>query len=334
MTGKSAVRSASLGIGLALGVLLLVLAFKGVDPSVLTAALARTDLRLVALGLATVAATTGAKARRWGLLFYPSHRNLRFGKLLSAILIGQMMNSLLPARSGELARAYLIGETEGQHKLFALGTIVVEKLLDGLMLLLLLTLLLLLMPLPDWLRIPGAMTGLVLAGLLAAILLLTGRREKILGAMDRFCQLAPVLERFGLRHRLGVLADSLSSIRARDVNTRLLGWSVGIWLLAALTNCLTLLALGIEAPLLVASLLVLVVIHLGLVVPSSPARVGVFHYICVLSLSVFDVEGSLALAYGFVLHFIVVLPIIFVGIFCLWKENLNLYRLVREVDES
>jgi uncharacterized protein (TIRG00374 family) len=334
VTSKTAVRRLSLGVGLALGVLLLALAFRGVDPSSLMAALAKTDPTLVILALATVAATMGAKAHRWGLLFYPSHRDLRFGRLLSALLIGQMMNSLLPARLGELARAYLIGETEGQHKLFALGTIVVEKLLDGLMLLLLLALLFLLMPLPDWLRIPGATTGLALAGLLAAILLLTGQRERILGAMDRLCQLVPFLERFGLRQRLAVLADGLSSLRATDVNTRLLAWSVGIWVLAALTNYLTLLALRIEAPLLLASLFVLVVIHIGLVIPSSPARIGVFHYLCVLSLSVFGVEGSLALAYGFVLHFIVVLPIIFVGLFFLWRENLSLYRLAGEVDDS
>ena len=334
MTSRSVVRRASLAVGLALGVVLLALAFRGADPSTLMAVLARTDLPLVALGLLTVAATTGVKALRWRLLFYPSDRDLRFDRLLSAILIGQMLNFLLPARLGELARAYLIGETEGQHKLFALGTIVVEKLLDGLMLLLLLVFLFLLMPLPLWLRIPGATTGLVLAGLLAAILLLTGKRERILGAMDRSCHFMPVLQRFGLRQRLGVLADSLSSLRASDVNTRLLAWSFGIWLLAALTNYLTLLAMRIEAPLLVASLLVLVVIHLGLVVPSSPARIGVFHYLCVLSLSVLGVEGGLALAYGFVLHFIVVLPIIFAGIFCLWKENLNLYRLVGEVDDN
>jgi uncharacterized protein (TIRG00374 family) len=332
--GKNAIRKVSLGIGLALGVLLLALAFQGVDPSTLTAALARTDLSLIILALVTVAATMGAKARRWGLLFYPSHRELRLDRLLSALLIGQMMNALLPARLGELARAYLIGETEEQDKLFALGTIVVEKLLDGLMLLLLLALLFLLMPLPDWLRIPGAMTGLVLAGLLVAILLFTGQRERILGAINRFCQLVPVLERFGLRERLGVLADSLSSLRARDVNTRLLAWSAGIWLLAALTNYLTLLALRIEAPLLVASIFVLVVMHLGLVVPSSPARIGVFHYLCTLSLSVFGVEASSALAYAFVLHFIVVLPIIFAGLFFLWRENLNLYRLAREVEDS
>ncbi len=333
MIGKSLTRRVSLAVGIVLGVLLLVLAFKGVNPSSLVAALGRTDPVLVVFGLVTVAATTGAKARRWGLLFYPSDKEPRFRRLLSAILIGQMMNFLLPARLGELARAYLIGEMEGQRKVFALGTIVVEKLLDGLMLLLALVLLLLFMPLPDWLRLPGATTGLALAALLAAILLLTGQRERILTAMDRICQLVPILERFGLPHRLGVLADSLGSVRASDVNMRLLIWSGSIWLLAALTNYLTLLALRIEIPLLPASLLVLAVVHLGLVVPSSPARIGVFHYLCLLSLSVFGVERGLALAYGFVLHFIVVLPIIFAGLFSLWRENLTLYRFAGKVDE-
>jgi len=296
-------------------------------------ALAATDPRLVALGLVTVAATALAKTFRWGLLFYPRHRNLPFGRLFSAIVIGQTINFLLPARLGELARAYLMGETEGQQKLFALGTIAVEKLLDGVMLLFVLALLFVIMPLPDWLRMAGATTGLVLACLLVAILLLTGQRKAMLSALDQVCRLVPSLERFGLPDRLEVLADSLASLRATDVNGRLLAWSLTIWLLAGLTNCVTLLALGIEVPLVMASLFVLVVIHIGLVVPSSPGRIGVFHYLCVLSLSIFGVEGALALAYGFVLHFIVVLPVVLVGLLCLWKENLTLYRLVREVGD-
>jgi uncharacterized protein (TIRG00374 family) len=198
VTLKGDARRVSLAVGLVLGLLLLALAFRGVNPSAVATALAKTDFRLVILAFATVGATMVAKALRWGLLFYPSHRGLRFSALLSALLVGQMANSLLPARLGDLARVYLIGEAEGPHKLFALGTVVVEKLLDGLMLLLLLGLLFLAMPLPDWLRIPGAATGLVLAGLLAAILLLTGQRERILGAMDRLCQIVPVLERFGM----------------------------------------------------------------------------------------------------------------------------------------
>jgi hypothetical protein len=289
---------------------------------------------MVALALLTVAATVVAKALRWRLLFYPSHRNLRLSSLVSAILIGQTMNFLLPIRVGELARAYLVGEAEGQRKLFALGTIVVEKLLDGLMLLLVVALLFLLMPVPDWLRIAGVTMGLTLGGLLATILLLTGQRERILGAVGRLGQLTPFLERLDLRQRLAALADGLSSLRDGTVNVRLLAWSVCISFLAASTNYLTLVALRIEVPLLTASLFVLAVLHLGLAVPSTPARIGVFHYICFLSLSFFGVEGSLALAYGFVLHAIVVLPVILAGILCLWRENLTLYRLARQVEDS
>lgn len=329
MNGGSVRRTASLVIGTMLGVLLLILAFRGVDPARLATALVTANPFLVALGLLTVAGTTGAKALRWGLLFSPRYGNLRFSRLLSALLIGQMVNSLLPARLGELARSYVIGQSEGHSKLFALGTIVVEKVLDGAMLLLLLALLILLMPLPDWVRIPAASAGLLLAVLLAAILLLTSQRNRILGAVGRLCDVMPLSEQLRLQQRLEVLADSLSSMGARGVSGRLLAWTVAIWVLAALTNGVTLLALRVEAPLVLASLFTLVVIHLGLIVPSSPARIGVFHYLCVLSLGFFGVGASRALAYGFVLHFIVVVPVILAGLACAWRENLRLYWLAR-----
>lgn len=334
MISRTTIHRASLAIGLALGLLLLILAFRVVDPSSLVAALAGTQFHLVALALLTVAATVVAKALRWRLLYYPAHRNLRLTSLLSAILIGQTMNFLLPIRVGELARAYLVGEAERLSKLLALGTIMVEKLLDGLMLLLIVGLLFLLMPVPDWLRIAGVTMGLTLGGLLATILLLTGQRERILGAVGRLGELTPFLERLDLRQRLAALADGLSSLRDGTVNVRLLAWSLCISFLAASTNYLTLVALRIEVPLLTASLFVLAVLHLGLAVPSSPARIGVFQFLCLLSLSFLGVEGPLALAYGFVLYAIVVLPVILAGILCLWKGNLTLYRLASQVEDN
>jgi uncharacterized protein (TIRG00374 family) len=323
-----------LGIGLALGVLLLVLALKGVDPRGLAAALMDTDPLLLLLGLVTVAATIVAKSLRWRLLFYPRHREQSWRDLVFALLIGQTMNFLLPARVGELARAYVVGEAGGQHKLLALGTIVVEKLLDGLALLLLLAVLFVVVPVPDWLRFSGAASALALVIVLLAVLLLTGQRDRLLSAMDRAGQIVPPLERLGLRQRTATLADGLRSLKSRQVNLRLLLWTAAIWLLAGLTNYLILLALSIEVPLLLASLVVLVVVHLGMVVPSSPARIGVFHYLCLLALSLLGVEQSAALAYGFVLHGIVVLPVICAGLLCLWKENLSLYRLATEVERG
>jgi uncharacterized protein (TIRG00374 family) len=334
VNGATVGRWAYLVIGLALGVVLLVLALRSVDPAGLMAALASTDPFLLCLALLTVGLTVVAKALRWRLLFYPRHGTQSRGTLLSALLMGQTVNFLLPARLGELVRAYVVGERGGQRKLLALGTIVVEKVLDGLMLCLLLACLFLVLPVPDWLRLSGAASGLALAVLLMAVLLLTGQRGRLLSAMGRVDQAVPVLGRLGLSRRTATLADGLSSLQSRQVNLRLLVWTLGIWLLAGLTNCVVLLALDIEVPLLLGALVVLVVVHLGMVVPSSPARIGVFHYLCLLSLALLGVDADLGLAFGFVLHSVVVLPVIIVGLLCLWRENLNVYRLLREVDDE
>lgn len=329
-----AMRRAYLAVGLALGVLLLALAVRSVDPSTLIRSLASTNPWWVAIGLLTVVGTILAKALRWRLLFYPSNEGLRLSTLVSGLLVGQTVNMLLPARLGELARAYLVGQAEKRPAFLALGTIVVEKTLDGLALLLLLGILFAIMPVPPWLRLAGGAAAFLTALLLAGVLLLTGGRERVADACERLCQVLPPLERLGLRRRVGSLADGLRSLQASGVWLRLLLWTAAIWLLAGLTNYCVLLALGIEGPLVLASLLVLAVVHLGLVVPTSPARIGVFHYLCLLALSFLGVEGSQALAFGLVLHSIVVLPIIGAGLVCVWRENLSLYRLASEVDRG
>ena len=93
-----------------------------------------------------------------------------------------------------------------------------------------------------------------------------------------------------------------------------------------LTNYLTLLVVGLSL-LLSVSLFLLFVLRVGAAVPSSPGKVGVFQYLCVLALSVFSVDRTLALSYGVVLHLVVFTPMILLGTACLWKESLDLQRI-------
>jgi len=331
-TARAALRWTYLGIGLALGLLLLVLAIRGVDATALRESLSAANPWLVALGLLAVAGTLAAKVLRWRLLFYPSCDGLRRSTLFSALLIGQTINLLLPARLGELARAYLVAQEEKRTALSVLGTVAVEKTLDGFALLLLLGILLLLMPVPPWLRLSGGVATLMTGALLAGVLLLTGARRGVISALGKLDQIVPALGGLRLEERVSSLGDGLRSLRARGVLARLMIWTAAIWVLAGLTNYFVLMALRIEVPLLLASVLVLTVVHLGLVVPTSPARIGVFHYLCLLALSLLGVEESVALAFGLVLHGIVVLPIMAAGLLCLWKENLSLYRLAANAD--
>src|SRR3990170_8389661 len=68
---------------------------------------------------------------RWQYLLRPVAR-VKTQRLYPVVLIGLMANNLIPARAGELVRAYILGEREQVSKAASLGTIAVDRLFDGL----------------------------------------------------------------------------------------------------------------------------------------------------------------------------------------------------------
>ena len=68
---------------------------------------------------------------RWHYLLRPIN-DISIGRLYPIVLIGQMANNLAPGRIGELVRAYLLGESASMSQSTALGTIAVDRALDGL----------------------------------------------------------------------------------------------------------------------------------------------------------------------------------------------------------
>ena len=63
----------------------------------------------------------------------------------------------------------------------------------------------------------------------------------------------------------------------------------------------------------VAGLLVTITINMGLVLPSSPAAIGVFEAATVIALTAFDVPNSEALSYALVLHLLNLVPFLVAG---------------------
>ena len=103
--------------------------------------------------------------------------------------------------------------------------------------------------------------------------------------------------------------------RAPDL-LRLAGWSLVVWGSAVLTNSLVLMAFHLSLPV-AASVLVLVVLQPGIILPPVPARIGVFQYLCILALAVFGVQQAVGVSYGILLHAVVMLPVIAPGLLAL-----------------
>ena len=233
-------------LGLLFSILVIGWAVFALDWALVWNALVEARYEWVFVGMILILLTFAVRTERWRILYWPLR--LPRKSLFGALIIGQAVNYMLPARAGDFVRAYLIGEETDTSKVQALGTIALEKLWDIIMLLLWITMLGLWFPLPDWLLIPSRVLALGTTLALGGIVLLVWKQKQALDFLARFVnRLKP-----DLRQRLLVLAqrviDGFASIR----HVRpLLGAAVfsGLtWLLGAVTNYVIFLAFDLSLP--------------------------------------------------------------------------------------
>jgi glycosyltransferase 2 family protein len=319
-------------LGVFITALALYLGLRRITIGDITAAFSETKYMLVFLALLSVAVNTFGKTVRWQVLMGTRGKSIKRGKILAALLVGQMLNTLSFARIGDLSRVYIAGRM-GIGKVFAFSTLIVEKFLDTLAYVFLFIVLFLLMQLPDWITHSGY-TFLIISILLATGLLISSfRSEWIL----KFIRL--LLSRFPAKFRLYTLPRIQAAIDGlrlfknfRETSLSSL-WSVIIWITAILTNHLALIAMDIYLPI-TASILLLLGLQAGISLPSTPGRIGVFQYICVLVLGIFGVSQASAFGYGILLHVIVLFPTTLAGLIIFWliKEPISLEKRLIETD--
>jgi uncharacterized protein (TIRG00374 family) len=312
-------------VGIVFSLVFLGLALRGVDLLQMVTALSRVNVFILALGVASYVGSAAAKAVRWQLLL-GGRQVPPFTRVFSILSIGLMVNAFLPARLGEFARAYLLGEAEADSKVYILGTIAVEKVTDLLSLLLLLALLLIQMPLPAWLADPARGMALVLVFLVPCFILVVWQKDFVLRLVELASRFLPLAWREWLVQQTYNGLDSLKVMRRPRILFGLFCWSMIVWMVSALTNYLIFLALKITIPIL-ASLLLLAVLQVGTTVPSSPGRIGVFQYLVILTLSIFTLDKNLALGYSVALYLVIYVPIALLGVWGLWYEKITWGKL-------
>lgn len=302
-------RLARFWIGLAAGLVLFWLALRGVAWEDFWEVLRRTRWPWLVLTWLTILFTAWAKALRWQHLFRASGGCSNWRRMLAMLSVGQLVNAVVPSRFGELARAYLAGREPGGTFAAALGTVVVEKTLDGMAAIGLVAVLALTVALPGWFRSASASFAsllILLFILVAGTALARDRLARWAARLPRKWQ-APLRE--GLRG-VGILRQSGALVPAMLL-------TVLIWLAAASTNYCLFKALGLPLSV-AAALLVLVTGHLGALIPVVPGQLGVFHYLTVLALGTFGIGREVAMPYAVMLHVLVYATIAGLGLGGLW----------------
>ena len=119
---------------------------------------------------------------------------------------------------------------------------------------------------------------------------------------------------------------SLDVFKRADIHLILQIESIIIWSTGALINYFILLALNLPlAP--ISAFLLLAVLQVGGLVPSSPGKVGVFQLLCILTLALFSVDNSTGLTYGILLYLVAYGPPVILGVLSLWWGGVNLRRV-------
>jgi uncharacterized protein (TIRG00374 family) len=243
-------------------------------------------------------------------------------------LIGQMLNIIFPWRVGEVGRIVLAGEIEKRSKTQTLATLGVEKIFDTLMLLGILVAVPFFITLPQWLE--DSREGLTLSAiaLIGGAIFLLVSRDWLLDLIGKIS----FLRSRALDERAQLALTSLDVLKRWDVHLELQALSIAVWFLAGLANYVAFLALGLPLPFLSAFVL-LAVLQVGGFVPSSPGKIGVFQYLCILALALFGVDKSVGLTYGILLYLIAYGPPLVLGVLFLWWDGVNLRRISAEAAE-
>jgi hypothetical protein len=313
-----------LRLGLALGITALAvwLLVRELEWEAVVSALRSANYRWVALGMLAIVGTFFARAWRWQALLC-ANADLRLLPTMTAILVGQVVNTALPMRSGDLARAMWVGQEEGTSASEALGSIALEKVWDLLAVFLCGLILLVAMPLPDWFTQSTWGTALML--FIAGGILWAGLRWKAVFFHWAGWVLAH-LPQIGLIRRMGLvrtdwdqtllprlrrLAQGLESVLNAEASARAFLWTMLYWILGTVTNWAVIQAFDITlggASAILAALFLIVALMVGGAAVPTPGRLGVFEGLCVVSLALFDVPADQALAVGLVLHLVVLVP--------------------------
>jgi glycosyltransferase 2 family protein len=279
---------------------------------------------------------------RWQYLLRPV-KKLSVWRLYPVVIIGLMANNLIPARVGELVRAYILGERENVSKAASLGTIAVDRLFDGLTLIPMMVIIVAFVGSSESFRVPFGyhinLLGLsiimaVFFGVALGILFVLAFSEAWrIRTDDLIIRLAPERFKAGLEGLAHSFFEGLHSLRSPvDLAVAWIMSTVS-WLLEATMYYIVGLAFHIHVGFQY-YLLVTAAANLAISVLASQGGIGPFELVTKQTFVAAGIAENSAKAFAIALHALVLLPVIAVGLYFLTTMGFSLGEIFRRSTAS
>jgi len=279
-----------------------------------------------------------ARTLRWGNLL-SGMEQVPFKKLNEASAIGFMMLLVLPFRLGEFARPYLIAERSTIRRSAAMTTVVLERIVDGIVIAVSLRVLLFFVPPTspniDGIAFASTVMFAIFGGGLVFLLLARWQHDRVIGLMRLLLgKASPKLAERAV-YVVDGFVGALKQLPDRRNMALFTFWTAVYWgangygmsVFARAFDCSRVTA-GIACePLSLTTFegfVVLTVLIVGLMIPAGPASGGTFQYAAKVGLALFvskEVVSSSGVAYANLLWLVQLTQIIGFGMIFLFLSH-------------
>ncbi len=272
---------------------------------------------------------------RWKALLMdnPKYSNWHLG---TVFIVGSMLNSFLPARAGDIYRAYYLGDNKNEKKMKVFGSIILERTLDGISVffILLFAVLVYCRNNPVILSAIYFFGGVFIGSMIVFYLIFKFNK------IDFVCQkIECFFEKIKL-HKMCLAVQSLN----RHANSFMEGFEVLnsvklsiksvvssalIWGIECYVAYLILASFNLSLPF-SASLFVISLISFSAMLPSTSIFFGPYQAAYLIALGIYGVDKSAILAVSLVHPVILIVLLTVVGLYYLYKFNFSLDKIKEE----
>jgi uncharacterized membrane protein YbhN (UPF0104 family) len=315
-------RRARLLLGLALSVIFVALTVSRVDLGEVGRALGRVDPRGLVLAAGFVGLEFVARSIRWRRLLSPL-APVPLAQTGAYLANGYFATRMLPARLGDLARAFLAGRAFGLPRLTVLGTIVIERLADGLFILAAVVVLGVALTEggavlidPRWI---GALAAIGVAGLVVLIVILRSPGGGRLKAL--------------LRLIVARLVRGADAIRTPAGLAEVSGLTILAYGISVLTFSAVASAAGVDLSLAQCAL-AMGGVALSTSIPAAPGSIGTYEFVGVTILTSLGLPAGTALAVILLVHLEVTIPLSILGLVAAWRLHFRVSEIADDGEPS
>lgn len=280
------------------------------------------------------------RALRWRYFLNPLKENIGMNNLISSMMVGYMMNSIIP-RSGEIYRPFLLASNEKISRASAFGTILAERVFDLISLLVSFGICLLYFKeqlsetFSEYnLESISFYTFIIVTIFVILLIIIIFNLEKSDIIIERITKKILPAKYHEKVHNIFIsLINGFLFIRYPRYYFQILVLSVLLWLSYIYSTYLTLIAFDIHLNLFDSNL-VLTMITFALTIPLPANSAGIYHLFATATLvNIYGVDKEAAFGFATVSHLLGLLSLIIIGAFYFVKENLNIKK-AKQLEES